>query len=372
MKIYLHIYFFISIIILTSVGAEAGTIKMATSLKTAIAGEQINVKVKIKNKGDEAAYNIKAAIEIRGIEKVRHLKDKLRGDETCEAAFSFPLNGKKGWYPIIVDTTYSDYNQNPYQIITVTKYALKGRPSEISAHYIKPGETAATAHICLKNNETKDLAVFIKDNSQTAIQKIPHLRKEGTKGKEKLVTLRLIYPENVDIEPGHFQITLGWNEKQIIPFRIKNRSFNPGSSIPVYAIAEYDEKGTHYLAITSILLSIEKGESLFARWNKALITAGALLTLICMATNMRRFRKPGVNPDTEIQNRRSAVFVEDSKLSFPTSLLTLRSSCFSSATSNLNIFSPVPLRQAETRDLTTIRRNISEMSSCRRERSQAG
>ena len=126
MKIYLHIYFFISIIILTSVGAEAGTIKMATSLKTAIAGEQIDVKVRIKNKGNEAAYNIKIAIEIRGIEKVRHLKDKLRVDETCEAVFSFPLNGKKGWYPILINTTYSDYNQNPYQITTVAKHALKG------------------------------------------------------------------------------------------------------------------------------------------------------------------------------------------------------------------------------------------------------
>ncbi len=96
MKIYLHIYFFISIIILTSIGAEAATIKMATSLKTAIAGEQIDVKVSIKNKGDEAAYNVKIAIEIRGMEKVRHVKDKLRAHETCEAAFFFPLNGKKG------------------------------------------------------------------------------------------------------------------------------------------------------------------------------------------------------------------------------------------------------------------------------------
>ena len=307
MKIYLHIYLFISITILTSVGAEAGTIKMATSLKTAIAGKQIDVKVRIKNKGDEAAYNIKVAIEIRGIEKVRHLKDKLRGDETCEAAFSFPLNGKKGWYPIIVDTTYSDYNQNPYQIITVTEYALKGRPSEISAHYIKPGEMAATAHICLKNNETKDLAVFIKNNSQAAIQNIPHLWKEGTRREEKLVTLRLIYPENVDIEPGQFQIALGWKEEQIVSFRIKNRSFNPGSSIPVYAIAEYDEKGTHYLTITSILISVEKGESLFARWNKGLIIAGMLLTLICIIISTTQI------PKLKTQNRRSAVFVEDSK-----------------------------------------------------------
>jgi hypothetical protein len=167
------------------VSAEAGIIKMATSLKTAIAGEQINVKVKIKNKGDEAVYNIKVTVEIRGIEKVRHLKDKLRGDETCEAAFSFPLNGKKGWYPILIDTTYFDYNQNPCQIITVTKYALEGRPSEISVHYIKPREMAATEHICLKDNETKDLAVFIKNNSQADVQNIPHLRKEGTRREEK-------------------------------------------------------------------------------------------------------------------------------------------------------------------------------------------
>jgi len=272
MKIYLHIYFFISIIILTSVGAEAGTIKMATSLKTAIAGEQLNVKVKIKNKGGEAAYNIKVAIEIRGIEKVRHLKDKLSAGKTCEAAFSFYLNGKKGWHPILINTTYSDYNQNPYQIITVTEYALQGRPSEISAHYIKPGEMAATAHICLKNNETKDLAVFIKNNSQAAIQNI---------------TLKLIHPENVDIEPNRFHITLGWKEEQIVPFRIKNRSFNPGSSIPVYAIAEYDEKGMHYLTIASILFSVEKGENLFARWNMVFALTGLLMAVVFAMINIR-------------------------------------------------------------------------------------
>ena len=273
MKIYLHIYFFISIIILTSVGAEAGTIKMATSLKTAIAGEQIDIKFRIKNKGDEAAYNVKVTVEIRGIKKAHHLKDKLRADGTCEAAFSFPLNGEKGWYPIIVDTTYFDYDQNPYQIITVAKYALKGRPSEISAHFVKPGETAATAHICLKNNEAKNLIVSIKDISQAAIHDITSPRP---------ITLKLIYPENVDVEPDHFQITLGSNEEQIIHFRIKNHSFNPGSSTPVYAVAEYDEKGVHYLTITSILISVEKGESLFARWNRALITACVLLTLICI------------------------------------------------------------------------------------------
>jgi uncharacterized membrane protein len=121
----------------------------------------------------------------------------------------------------------------------------------------------------------------------------------------------LIYPENVDVEPDHFQITLGWNEKQIIPFRIKNRSFNPGSSIPIYAVAEYDEKGAHYLTITSILISVEKGESLFARWNKALVAAGVLLALICMATNMRRFRKQGVNPDTEIHNSQFRTLIPD-------------------------------------------------------------
>jgi len=297
MKIYLHIYFFISIVILTSLSAEAGTIKMATSLKTAIAGEQIDVKVKIKNKGDEAAYNVKVAIEIRGIEKVHHLKDKLRPNETCETTFSFPLNGKKGWYPIIVDTTYSDYNQNPYHIITVTKYALKGRPSEISAHFVKPGETAATAHIRLKNNEAKNLTVFIKDNSQAAIENIPPPRP---------VTLKLIYPENVDVEPDHFQITLGSNEEQILHFRIKNRSFNPGSSTQVYALAEYDKKDTHYLTITSILISVENGENLFAGWNKALIAAGVLLTLVCLSINMRRFRKPGVNSNPATQNSQLA------------------------------------------------------------------
>lgn len=287
MKIYLHIYFFISITILTSVRAEAGIIKMATSLKTAIAGEQIDVKVKITNKGDEAAYNVKVAIEIRGIEKVRHLKDKLRGDETCEAAFSFPLNGKKGWYPIMVDTTYSDYNQNPYQIITVAKYALKGRPSEISAHYIKAGETAPTEHIRLKNNETKNIAVIIKDNSQAVVQNIASPRKDWAGWEEKPVTLKLIYPENLDVEPTHSIITIGWNEEQIIPFRIKNRSFNPGSSMPVYAVAEYDEKGVHYLAITSILLSVEKGESLFTRWNRPFALTGLLMAVVFAVVNIR-------------------------------------------------------------------------------------
>ena len=305
MKIYLHIYLFISIIILISVDAEAGAIKMVTSLKTAIAGEQIDVKVSIKNKGDEAAYNVQVAIEIRGMEKVRHIKDKLRAHETCEAAFSFPLNGEKGWYPIIVNTTYSDYNQNPYHTITVTKYALKGKTSEISAHFVKPCGTAASTQICLKNSKIKNIAVIITDNSQGTVQNITSPLKHGAGWEQKPVTLKLIYPENIDIEPNRFHITLGRMEEQEVFFRIKNRSFNPGSSTPVYAVAEYDEKGAHYLTITSILISVEKGENLFARWNKALVTAGVLLALICIAIYAIKI------PKLKTQNSKLKIIIPD-------------------------------------------------------------
>jgi hypothetical protein len=271
MRVYMHIYVIVSMLILNSSIVYAGTIRMAFSLRTAITGDQIKVGIEVENRGDEAAFDVKTWVELSGIKRLLFLKKKLEPRDSCGGELVFPLSSRRGWYPIIAEIYYTDANGHPYYVDAVSKYAIDGRESEVTVEFKKPENQNIPLRLDINKYKKKEFFVILTNNSS----------------KRKTIEVRFVYPGNIAIEPAKSNVSLGPMEKKRITLTIQNRSFNPGSSLPVHVLTEYDKDGLHYLDDSSMIITVEKEGDHSSIICKALVVAGILLGIIIIMSFFR-------------------------------------------------------------------------------------
>lgn len=247
-------FFLIAFILLLSYGfvASAGilTIKIQTFLKTE--GDTLKGIIKVWNKGNVAAHNVRTDIIILG-ERLNTPVKKLIGIDQFETfPFEKNLEGiKKGRYPLTIMVNFHDANQHPFSALSCRTFFFK---KDVKADLL-----GLIDGINIKKKgdlrfEIKNLGSGLKDIRASLI-----LPKELSSPRTQV---------DLQIEPGR---------KKSVHFEIENFSALSGASYPIFGFLEYDLRETHYTAISRAIVTIAKEENWFRRTRWSWLGVGLLL-----------------------------------------------------------------------------------------------
>ncbi len=107
---------------------EASFISMVTDHRVESKEDGVVTRMKVTNKGDETAYNVRVSAELEGEIKKGSLQDELKVNESLEVVLEFPHKFEKaGKYPVIVSVDYTDLNRYPFTAISIGEADYKER-----------------------------------------------------------------------------------------------------------------------------------------------------------------------------------------------------------------------------------------------------
>ncbi len=118
------------------------------------------------------------------------------------------------------------------------------------------------------------------------------LRLKNLAQQERDFTLTLFTPRELSADYSK-SLKLKTGEERSISIPIRNFSALPGSTYPIYAVAEYDREGRHYTSIIVSSIQTIAGTGFFTRFRSWLLGAALLLLLLgAVGTILRLARQP--------------------------------------------------------------------------------
>ncbi len=230
------------------------TIETQTSVQTA--ENQLEVTVKITNKGDEPAYNTQINLIVLDEKTQGDVNAKLDPGKSDVNTFTKRLSGIAGGrYPLTIRVDFHDANLYPFSALSGSTFFLgkdvNGDITIIGDNLSLDKEGVLNFHI--KNMESDPInlsaSLFLpKEFSAATLKKT-------------------------------FQID-GRSEKNL-SFDIRNFSARNGASYPLYCAFEYDKNSIHYTTMASVFVTIKVAEGWFRSLNW--VWTGTIIVLIIMA-----------------------------------------------------------------------------------------
>ena len=253
-----------------ALSAEASFITIATSVETKIEDNRATVRISVRNKGDEPAYNIRITARVMEEIVVSPLLDILKPGHPYNRDMGMDLIVEKaGRYPVIVTVDYTDASYYPFTALAVSFLDYKEKAVGRVFGRADPLEIARGGRVgvALKNLETA----------------------------EKNIRVRLILPKDFSTPAPEMEVTVPVGKEKTVAFDIQNISALPGSRYPVYALLEYEDEQRHYTSEVEIRIDVIEDQGMPDAYKIALIAAVTILSGIVVYLNMNR-RGKGRSP----------------------------------------------------------------------------
>ena len=262
---------------------EAGTIAISTNVAATTTASGLAVTLKITNSGDEAARSVVPSVILAGGVPIRGQPvATLPPGQRLDALIEIPWKEKgRGQWPLATSVEYTDANGYPLQAVQVALITLGAPAPSVIAVIGTEGATLETSG---------DIHVRLK--SLSAVPQQVQLRAVAPRG------LVAVAPRpTLSIEP--------WADQKSV-IQLTNRSVLPGSRIPVFVVAEYDDLEGHHTSIAHHMVEIRAATPTSARPapSYAFIAAGILVGLwVGLIAWQRRSRTPtlGGGPPASVE-----------------------------------------------------------------------
>jgi len=224
--------------------ANAGTLVITLKTTVEVQGNRLSGTIEVCNNGDEAAYYVRAKIEVLGDLLETPIKERIKPNNCEKFHFlkEFDFIGK-GIFPVIIKIQYHDFNQYPFSALT---YAFFGSEADARADVL-----------CRSEN------LIIEGKGRLNV----YVKNSGSELKQIRASLTL--PREIFSPENKFLFTLGDQEEKTLRFILENRSAQASATYPVYCFLEYDRKGIHHTVVSKTRINIKEKEHFFRqiRWH---------------------------------------------------------------------------------------------------------
>ncbi len=186
----------------------------------------LKVSLKVANKGDESAGNLKTSIEAAGrtiygkSRKILGPNENFTEELTSDVSFQRP-----GRYPVLISVDYTDANQYPFNALTINYVDYGDAPNA--------RVTGSIGVIRLSDRER--MKVSVKNVDQV----------------ERKVSVRLVTSKEFAVSDRVREITVLPGDEKELFFDIRNSGGLSGSTYPVFALITYEDAAYHYLNVAS-------------------------------------------------------------------------------------------------------------------------
>lgn len=238
--------------------SEAGTIAISTDVSATVTASGLSISLKITNSGDEAARSLVPSVTLAGSVPSRVQDATTLGPgQHLDAQFEIPWAGKRsGQWPITTSVDYADTNGYPLQAVQVAVITLGApRPSLIALIGVDAVPLAPLGN----------LNVRIKSLSPVAQQ----------------VQLRAVAPRGLEVASPLAPLSLApWADQESV-IGLTNRGVLPGSRVPVFVVAEYEDQDGHHASVAHRMIEVPHAKAPLAVVAPyyAFVAAGILIAL---------------------------------------------------------------------------------------------
>ncbi|MCW5889103.1 MAG: hypothetical protein KIT14_00985 [bacterium] len=257
--------------LLLAVGtAAAGTISISIVPTATLEGDDLTVKLRVNNSGDEAALSVTPKLVFRDAEVRGKGTPRLEPGTDFEETLSIPAGQlTDGRWPYKVAVDYTDLNQYPFQALQVQSLVIGNPPP---------------AKVAVARLESDGIA-----GSGSVRVQLKNLTAD-----ERKTTVSMLLPEGLETGSPRQEITLdGWEERAVdVP--VTNRTALPGSRYPVFIAVEYEDGNVHQGLVSQGVVAIEVGETFLDRHRSKLpwIAGGFVLLWLILVTARAMRRQP--------------------------------------------------------------------------------
>jgi hypothetical protein len=242
----------------------AGVLTIETQTSIQIIENQLEVTVKITNKGDEPAYNTQINLIVQDEKSQGAVYAKLDPGNSDINTFSKSLSGlAQGRYPLTVMVDFHDANRYPFSALAGLTFFL-GKDVN--------GDLAISG-----DNITMD-----KEGGVDF-----HIKNMGYDSLNISASLSLPKEFSASIVKKSFQIDARSEKK--LSFDISNFSARNDATYPVYCALEYDKNNIHYTSMANISIMVKVAEGWFRslKWLWVGIVTILFVLLSCMGLSKR-------------------------------------------------------------------------------------
>jgi hypothetical protein len=235
--------------------AAAKTISIASDVSVTPKERALVFGLHVTNSGDEVAQGVVARLEFGGRQAPAGEARPLRPGERLEATLELPWTGGRGQWPLATFVDYADANGYPFQALSVALVSLGNLPPALVPVIKVTGGSLATSG---------EVRALVKNLS--AVPRRVQVRFHAARGIEIA-------------EPVQVVLLEAWADGAVAS-SVLNRSALPGSRLPVFATAEYDDADGHHAALGHDTLEIRPPRRIGARYAFALV---ALIMVVWLA-----------------------------------------------------------------------------------------
>lgn len=243
--------------------ADAGHITIQVDTRTQVAADLVLCSITMVNRGDEAAADVQAHVELAGRQVVSPLLPQLPAAAT--KSWTARLDGSglgQGRHPILIKIHYADANGYPF---TALAHAVCVRGSDL-----EPGLEAGADELAL-----------------------------GTKGKARLtlvnpmeaaysVRVTLALPRELSTTTASRELEIGAQGRERVHFDIENVSALAGSAYQALAFVSYRDKGLETFEVVKVPIRVVGSTGFVKQYRLVLLIALAVLVGLFLGAQLRR------------------------------------------------------------------------------------
>jgi hypothetical protein len=199
---------------------QARVISIQSQIQTSIENEVLIVNVKITNQGDEDAKSV--YVEIASPKSTFRSPTQPGLSPGASLVFISRHATKQlspGQYPLILRTHYGDANNYPFSAVSLASFQKGDR--------VETGIVPALENQRLVKRARTRLSIKNLDDA------------------EKKLHVRFPAPDELTIQPGSLDSSIGSNQEITLPLQVTNFSALAGSTYMVYAVIEWERNGIH-------------------------------------------------------------------------------------------------------------------------------
>jgi hypothetical protein len=250
---------------------EAGTIAISTDVAATVTPSGLSISLKIMNSGDEAARSVVPSVILAGgVPSRGQAVATLAPGQRLDAQIEVPWKEKRsGQWPLTTSVDYADGNGYPLQAVQVALITL-GAPAPSL------------------------LALLEVDAPALAPSGDIHVRLKSLSARPQQIQLRVVAARGLEVVAPIARLAIGpWADRENV-IGLTNHGVLPGSRVPVFVVAEYEDQGEHHASMVHRMLEIRapKGVSALPAPYYAFISAGVLVALWVAMLVRRRWTRP--------------------------------------------------------------------------------
>lgn len=242
---------------------HAGTISISITSTPEVTNGKLQVKVQVKNSGDEAAQSVMPVLRFRGQEVRGTGRPALEPNGSTEQTLTLPAdNLANGRWPFSVAVDYTDAASWPFQAIHAATITVGSPPpAKVGIEKIAATTLAGSGSI----------EATVANLSATEHRIMPSV----------------IVPEGLEAKGGLAEVTLAAWEKRPLSIPLVNRTAKEGSRYPVFVVLEYEDGDAHQTLVSSGIVEIEPPPS-YDRQRQFLYVGAGVLVALWIATMLWR------------------------------------------------------------------------------------